>query len=401
MIYTLILLILLYLASFLFIWQFVGYPTIMVLIAIRNDQKPLNYSYQPFVTILVPTYNEEKNIWGRIENLRDLNYPKDKYEVIVVDSGSEDNTREIVKEALNRIEEPKLRLITEKERKGKASAINFGKKHAKGDIILVTDANSVFEENVLKEMMPHFADPGIGAVGGRHILPNPGSSITSSNQFYLDIEYIMRCGESAIDSTCLFHGEINAWRKDIVEADTEMLSEDLDMAIQIRRKGKKIEYEPRAIFYEPSPTNAEELIIQKRRTSIGTIQTIFKHLSYWVPPRNYYSALIYPSHKGLAMFSPFLLIAIPVLYLLSMDINIILTNFVITVFIFTSLFFVLNHLKSKLIVNGALKLGFSIKSLFNIVYYVMLNEWIVLLAWKDYIFGRYSVLWEKVSTTRE
>ena len=90
--------ILIYLLSFLLIWQFVGYPSLMAVVALRAKPKNKDYSYQPFVSIVVPTYNEEKVIGKRIENLFDLNYPKDKYEVIVVDSGSTDRTAEIVEE---------------------------------------------------------------------------------------------------------------------------------------------------------------------------------------------------------------------------------------------------------------------------------------------------------------
>ena len=100
------------------------------------------------------------------------------------------------------------------------------------------------------------------------------------------------------------------------------------------------------------------------------------------------------------MFSPFILIAIPILYLLTLDLKIIVTNFVLTLVIFAVFFVILIYLKSKLIKSKSSKSGFSIKSLLNVVYYVLLNEWIILLAWKDFIFGRYSVLWEKVSTTR-
>lgn len=98
MIVTLILIILVYISSFLLIWQFVGYPTLMAIIAIRNNQRHKNYSYQPYVSILVPTYNEEKNIDERIKNLDNLDYPKDKYEIIVVDSGSTDRTKVLVEE---------------------------------------------------------------------------------------------------------------------------------------------------------------------------------------------------------------------------------------------------------------------------------------------------------------
>jgi len=84
------LVIVLYILSSLLIWQFVGYPTLMAIIALKADPKSKDYSYQPFVSIIVPSYNEEKVIGKRIKNLFELNYPKDKYEIIVVDSKSTD-----------------------------------------------------------------------------------------------------------------------------------------------------------------------------------------------------------------------------------------------------------------------------------------------------------------------
>ena len=82
--------ILLYLISFAIIWQFVGYPSLMAVVAIRARPKEKDYSFQPFVSVIVPTYNEV--IAKRMENLIMLDYPKDKYEIIVVDSSSTDTT---------------------------------------------------------------------------------------------------------------------------------------------------------------------------------------------------------------------------------------------------------------------------------------------------------------------
>ena len=89
--------ILLYLISFAIIWQFVGYPSLMAVVAIRARPKEKDSSYQPFVSIVVPTYNEEKVIEKRIKNLFELDYPKDKYEIIVVDSGSTDSKQRLLK----------------------------------------------------------------------------------------------------------------------------------------------------------------------------------------------------------------------------------------------------------------------------------------------------------------
>ena len=397
-----IIIILLYLLSALLIWQFVGYPSLMAIVALRSNPKIKDYSFLPFVSIIVPTYNEDKVIERRIKNLFDLDYPKDKYEIIVVDSGSTDKTTEIVEKLIEKHDpsEPTFRLVEENERKGKASAINLGKKHAKGDIVLITDANSIFDKNVLKEMMPHFKDPKVGAVGGRYCVANPENPLAASESFYWDLEYIMRMGESALDSACLFHGEINAWRKDLVDADTKMLSEDLDICIKIRRKGYKIEYEPDAIVYEPSATTQGDQIKQRKRTSIGTIQNMFKHLGYFMPPRDLYSFLIFPSHKVLTMFSPFILLAIPVLYILTWNIKVVTTHFVLTLLIFAGMFALLMLLKSRLTKGERMKSGFSISSVSKVLYYVLLNEYLILLAWKDFIFRRYSILWEKAESAR-
>jgi len=393
----------LFLVSSLLIWQFVGYPLVMGLFALRAQPTKKNYAFTPFVSIIVPAYNEATVIGRRIENLLSLDYPDDKYEILVVESGSTDGTDEIVERTIAQrgSRPPELRLLRETERHGKASAINLGKRHATGEIVLVTDANAVFEPNVLREMMPHFEDPKVGAVGGRYLVSNPDNVYTASESFYWDLEYIMRRGEAAVDSACLFHGEINAWRKDLAEPDTRNLSEDLDTVIQIRRAGYRIEYEPAAKVYEPAATSAQDQITQRKRTTTGTLQCIFKHLGYFLLPRDLYSLLIFPSHKGLTMLSPFLLLAIPVLYLAAGDPRVVVAHLALTGLVFGLLLAALLGLWPRLVSHEASKPRGGIRSLGRIAYYVLLNEYLVFLAWIDFFSGRHTVLWERVESTRE
>lgn len=388
--------------SMLLIWQFVGYPLLMATIALEAKPRTMDYTYQPFVSILVPTYNEENVIAKRIENLLNLNYPKDKYEVIVVDSGSLDRTVSIAQGILKDHGDfsPIMKVIQEKERRGKASAINFGKRYASGDFVLVTDANATFDPDVLLEIMPHFKDPEVGAVGGRYCVANPEDALAAPTSFYWDLEYMMRVGESALDSACLFHGEINAWRKDLVDADVQMLSEDLDMCISIKAKGYRIVYEPNAVVYEPAATTPEDQIKQRKRTTIGTIQNLFKHGKFLMSSRDWYGRLIFPSHKALVMVSPFMLLSIPIIYVVIGDLQIALAHCVFTLVLFIGLFAILLCLRSRLLGKRSGTPSFSLSSLPKIVYYVLLNEYLILLAWKDFLFGRYSVLWEKATTTR-
>jgi cellulose synthase/poly-beta-1,6-N-acetylglucosamine synthase-like glycosyltransferase len=266
---------------------------------------------------------------------------------------------------------------------------------------LVTDANCVFDRDVLKEIAPHFKNPAVGAVGGKYAVGNPGSSLTSSAQFYWDLEQILRTGEAALDSACLFHGELNAWRKDLMDLDPTMLSEDLDMCINLRKMGYKIEYEPNAIVYEATPTTVEEQIRQRKRTSIGTIKSLVKNLDYEVRPKDLYRALILPSHKSLVMLSPFILLAIPLLYVVTMNLGTVLLHLIITGAAFAVTFGLLMHVRTLVIANDKKSKRFSLSAALRMTYYVLLNEFIVLIAWRDFISHNYSVLWEKAETTRE
>ena len=96
-----------YALAILLIWTFVGYPLLMLRFALRRRDDNKNYSFQPFISILVPTFNEEAVIQKRIQNLQALQYPKDKFEILVVDSGSSDATKSVVERMCQEGEAPR------------------------------------------------------------------------------------------------------------------------------------------------------------------------------------------------------------------------------------------------------------------------------------------------------
>lgn len=294
--------------------------------------------------------------------------------------------------------------MEEGERKGKASAINFGKAYAKGKIILVTDANTSFGVNALRKIARRFGNPKVGGVGGRFVLSNVENKLVQSSSFYWDVEFLMRRGESTLDSACLFHGEINAWRKDIVDADTSSLAEDLDMAIQIRKQGYKIAYEPSAIAYEAGPTTRREQIVQKKRTTLGTIQSLFKHKRYLWFPGDKYSGLIFPSHKTLQIFSPYLLLGALAMFiaLLALQEFVISVAYILAIGALFSLSLTLlnRELSGVRIIHNSTVKAALLSNLLNVLSYVLLHEYIILLAWKDFVFRKYAVTWQKAESTR-
>src|SRR5262249_9950532 len=127
----------------------------------RRQREHTGEQYEPFVSIIVPAYNEEFVIEATIRSL--LNSDYDNFEIIVVDDGSQDRTSEVVRECCG--EDPLVRLFTGANA-GKAWALNFGMRHAKGEVIVALDADSQFPAETIRALARRFVDPNIGAVAG-------------------------------------------------------------------------------------------------------------------------------------------------------------------------------------------------------------------------------------------
>lgn len=375
-------------------WTYMGYP--ISLLVLSNFFKPkgkiADDSFLPTVTMMVMTYNEAKTIELKIKNSLDLDYPLDKLEIMIVDSASTDGTQDIVRKFNS------VKLLEQDVRRGKASAINFGMNHASGEIIVITDGNAPYNKEAIKKLVRHFRDENVGGVCGQYEARNlKNTDMGSGGSIYWKLEKLMREKESAIDSVIHMSGEITAFRKGIIDkVDDKSLTEDFDMAINIRKNGHRLVYEPEAIAWEPTPTNVEEEMIQKKRRVVGTLQTLLK---YWYvlfnPKYGWYGTLILPSHKLFQMLSPFFFIA---LFIASFG-NYYITHSVIVLgVIYLQMFgyalsiisIIISHFKSNLTFMPLI-----------LSKYVVILQIIVLAGWWDYIRGSYQVTWEKIESSRD
>ncbi len=185
----------------------------------RYLSKPWNVeideSYKAYVTVILPTYNEAGIIWKKLDNLYQQDYPKELFEVIVIDGASSDGTAEIVKKWSSEHEDISLKLIEESERKGKAHALNHALKHSKGEVIVIADADAFWPKNALLEAIKWFSDPKVGAVS---CLKNPTSAgPVSIEEGYRQYYNALRVAESKVYATPIFHGELAAFRKSLLE----------------------------------------------------------------------------------------------------------------------------------------------------------------------------------------
>jgi biofilm PGA synthesis N-glycosyltransferase PgaC len=382
--------------SALLLWEFIGYPIVMGTFSnkFHNNTNITREPYYPFVSIVISVFNEEKLIIRRLENLLDLNYPKDKSEIIIIDDKSQDSTVKLINEFLEnyKSKKPEIKFIEKNKRLGKSNSLNIAINDIQGELVLSSDLNSIFDKNLLLELTSNFKNNKIGAVSGSYNIINTEEALPNSENFYWNLENLMLQGESAIDSIGTIIGSATMWRKEFFHFDEKMISEDLDLMIRIRKKGYYIKYEPNAKVYELAATSPNDQIKQRSRTSLGTIQCIFKHPSYFFILNKYHSIILF-SHKVLRMFSPFILILTIILFLLlPLEIMII---FLISFSVIT-LILLMNLIKITSNSNSS-KNSLSILNLIN---YVIINEFIILVAWKKYLLGETSTKWDKAESTR-
>lgn len=296
---------------------YLGYYGLMIYYA----QKPNNIQKRriyPPVSLIIPTYNEETTIPRKLKNVETLDYPKDKLQMIIVDSGSTDNTRKIAQEYKQNSGQLKVQLLTQANRQGKANALNYGWQFCNGEVIIISDSDSLLEKDAVIQIVANFADPTIGAATGRQILLNPNQTTTTKiEQSYRNIYETIRIGESRLDSTSIFHGELSAFRRNLIEGiSPDSVADDTELALRIRRKGYRTIYDPEAKFYEYAPPTIKARVRQKHRRGVGLIQqfTRFRGMMF---NQKYgkYGAIILPSEYFMHAISPTLLAILALLFM--------------------------------------------------------------------------------------
>jgi len=257
----------------------------------------------PVVSILIPVYNEEIVIQRRLNNIFSSDYPKDKLEVIIVDSGSTDKTRLIIEKVFLE----KVNLIKEGQRTGKARAINLGLAICKGEIVLLTDGTTLYERDTIIKLVESFRDPSVGAVSALYNVPNKQQNhIVASEHFFWTQKDKIRVLESAVFSTSWLSGEACAFRNNIInKIDEDSLADDSNIALQVISKGHRVVVTDETHFSEPSPSELYDYLkIKTRRALGGLIETIrFRRLMFQkqyglfgliIFPYRFFSQLISP-----------------------------------------------------------------------------------------------------------
>ncbi|MEM3551594.1 MAG: glycosyltransferase [Candidatus Bathyarchaeia archaeon] len=235
-------------------------------------------SFQPKISIMVPTYNEEQTITYKIRNLTKLEYPKDRIQIIFVDGCSTDLTVEKIKAFIQNANDMNIRLIVENKRMGKSASLNIALKNCDENIIIISDADCFWPSTILKKAIPYMADPKVGAVSGPKKLLNASVSyVTRSESSYLETLNLMRYGESKFFSTLLFEGGFGAFKREVLESfdPYNTGSDDCGTVIRVIEKNFRAIMVPEAEFYTFFPKTLSGKFEMKVRRA-GQLIRVFK-----------------------------------------------------------------------------------------------------------------------------
>lgn len=288
-------------------YTYAGYPILVALVsAIRP--RPVNLApIEPTVSIIITAYNEELSLQEKLENTLALDYPRELLEIIVASDCSTDETEEIARRFASR----GVLLHRQPERLGKTAAQNAAVRMARGEILIFSDATSHYQPNVVRAMMPNFADDSVGCVAGRLIyVDKSDSQVGRGARSYWNYELFLKTHESRACSLIGASGCLYAVRKAAYVPLYNEACSDFIIATKMVEQGLRAVYEPNAICEEETNRRADKELTMRVRVIAQTFTDLWRHRGMLSPLRGGFYAVQLLSHKVMRYFVPFFLITL-------------------------------------------------------------------------------------------
>ncbi len=286
-------------------YTYLGYPILIYALSLLRPIKLKTAPFEPKVSVIITAYNEENDLRAKLENTLQLDYCKEKLEILVASDGSTDRTDDIAREF-----EPRgVKLFRQEGRVGKTITQNNAVEKASGEIILFSDATTMYQHDVLQVMLPNFSDPGIGCVAGKLVYVDPtNSSVGEGAKSYWEYETFIKTCESKICSLIGASGCLYALRKSAYVPMYAEACSDFLIVTKIYQQGLRTIYEPNAICTEETNAKTDKELKMRVRVIAQTYTDLWRHRKMLNPLRSGFYAIELISHKVLRYAIPLFLI---------------------------------------------------------------------------------------------
>lgn len=288
-------------------YTYAGYPLLLGLVSALRPQRVQRGEFAPTVSIIITAYNEERHLKAKLENTLALDYPRDLLEIIVASDCSTDRTDEITRE----FNAQGVRLYRQSERLGKTAAQNSAVERARGEIILFSDATSLYEPDVLRAIVPNFADGKVGCVAGRLVyVDGSDSDVGRGARSYWGYETFLKRHESRAGSLIGASGCLYAVRKAAYVPLYHEACSDFIIATKMVEQGLRAVYEPNAVCTEQTNRQSDKELKMRVRIIAQTFTDLWRHRAMLNPLRSGFYGVQLLSHKVMRYLVPFFLMGL-------------------------------------------------------------------------------------------
>jgi cellulose synthase/poly-beta-1,6-N-acetylglucosamine synthase-like glycosyltransferase len=287
-------------------YTYAGYPLLLILISTLRPRTVRRAENTPSVTIIIAAYNEERALAAKLEDTLALDYPHESLEVIVTSDCSSDRTDEIAREFGTR----GVRLHRQPERLGKTAAQNAAVELASGEIIVFSDATTLYQQDVLLALMPNFADPTVGCVTGQVVYTDSAkSTVGHGTRSYWNYEFLLKRHESSVCSLIGVCGCLYAVRRSAYVPLYHEACSDFVIATKMVEQGLRAIYEPAAVCTEETNTRANKELSTRVRIMTQTFADLWRNRGMLNPLTSGFYAVQLLSHKVMRYLVPLFLIS--------------------------------------------------------------------------------------------
>lgn len=297
-------------------YNYVGYPILLFVLCVlvqaksdflylvhrRSRRRLLMADNVPQVAVLIAAYNEETVIEAKVRNCLEIDYPADRVEFFFGLDAPTDSTSD----RMSRITSDRLRVFRFSSRRGKLAVLSDLAQQTSAEILVLTDANTLLERAAIRNLVRHFADPGVGAVSGEEVRVAASGSEASAEGMYWRYESAVKVLESRLNCSLGGNGSALAVRRSLFSPREQSIVEDFQIPLEIRFQGYRVVYDPEAIAVEEIAPTWSAQYARRVRIGAGNYQTFFAHPEY-LNPRQGFLAFSFFSHRVLRWLAPILL----------------------------------------------------------------------------------------------
>jgi cellulose synthase/poly-beta-1,6-N-acetylglucosamine synthase-like glycosyltransferase len=288
-------------------YTWLGYPAILWILRCVLARPPVRQPGEPAFSIIVAAYNEEARMAAKLEDCLALEYPADRFEILVASDGSTDRTEEIVGELARR--DSRIRLVRTAGRAGKSGAQNLAVEQASGELLLFTDAETRTRSHLLRQMAEDFADPRVGLVAPTVSFGRVDGAVSTGQGAYWRFELFLRQLESDLGILATASGSAFAMRRALFRPIPPQYGDDCILPLEVRLQGYTVLQDPRAIVFDEMPSTVNgELRARVRMTARNWTGILSRPalLNFLCYPGTAWALV---SHKLLRWMTPFFLAA--------------------------------------------------------------------------------------------